>query len=74
MPPVTTLIKVFAKRYRHVPERILANKYGRYQEIQELVYLVSHDETTAPEQEARRLFQSLKTGNLVRPRYNRIVP
>ena len=33
MPPVTTLIKVFVERYRHVPERILANKDGRYREL-----------------------------------------
>ena len=70
---VTTLIKVFAERYRHVPERILANKDGRYQELQELIYLVTHDETTSPEQEAKRLLQALKTGNLVRPRYYLIV-
>lgn len=67
--PTTTLIKIFAERYRHVPERILHNKDSRYQELQELIYLVSHDATTSPEQEARRLLQALKTGGVVRPRY-----
>ena len=28
--PTTTLIKIFAERYRHVPKRILNNKEGRY--------------------------------------------
>ena len=69
----TTLIKIFAERYRHVPERILNNKEGRYQELQELIYLVNHDATTSPEQEARRLLEALKTGGLVRPRYYTIV-
>ncbi len=71
--PLTTIIKVFAERYRHVPERILANKDGRYQELQELIYVVTHDETTSPEQEAQRLVEALKTGNLVQPRYYVIV-
>ena len=74
MPPVTTLIKVFVERYRHVPERILANKDGRYQELQELIYVVSHDKTTSSEQEASRLLEALKAGKLVRPRSYRIVP
>ena len=69
----TTLIKIFAERYRHVPERILHNKDGRYQELQELIYLVNHDETTSPEQEARRLLEALKTSGQVRPRYYTIV-
>ena len=68
-----TLIKIFAERYRHVPERILQNKDGRYQELQELVYLVQHDATTSPEHEAKRLLEALKTGGLVRPRYYIIV-
>jgi len=67
--PITTLVKVFAERYRHVPERILNNKEGRYQELQELFYLVHHVATTSPEQEAKRLLEALKTGGLVRPRY-----
>lgn len=71
--PTTTLIKIFAERYRHVPERILNNKEGRYQELQELIYVVCHDTTTSPEQEARRLLEALKTGGLVRPRYYTIV-
>lgn len=71
--PVTTLIKIFAERYRHVPERILQNKDGRYQELQELIYLVNHDESTSPAQEARRLLEALKTGGLMRPRYFTIV-
>ena len=71
--PVTTLIKIFAERYRHVPERILQNKDGRYQELQELIYLVNHDDTTSPEQEARRLLEALKAGGLLRPRYFTIV-
>ena len=71
--PTTTLIKIFAERYRHVPERILNNKEGRYQELQELVYLVYHDATTSPEQEARLLLEALKTGGLVRSRYYTIV-
>ncbi len=74
--PVTTLIKIFAERYRHVPERILQNKDGRYQELQELqelIHLVNHDETTSPEQEAKCLLEALKTGGLVRPRYFTIV-
>ena len=69
----TTLIKIFAERYRHVPERILNNKEGRYLELQELIYLVNHDAATSPEQEARRLLEALKTGGLVRPRYYTIV-
>lgn len=70
---VTTLIKIFAERYRHVPERVLQNKDGRYQELQELIYLVNHDETTSPAQEARRLLEALKAGGLLRPRYFVIV-
>lgn len=69
--PTTTLIKVFAERYRHVPERVLNNKEGRYQELQELIYPVYHDDATTPEQEAKRLLEALKTGGLVRPRYLR---
>ena len=71
--PHTTLIKIFAERYRHVPERILNNKDGRYEELQELIYLVHHDAFTSPEQEAKRLLEALKTGGLVRPRYYTIV-
>ena len=71
--PRTTLIKIFAERYRHVPERILNNKEGRYQELQELIYLVTHDAATSPEQEAKRLLEALKTGGLVCPRYYTIV-
>lgn len=68
--PTTTLVKVFAERYRHVPERILNNKEGRYQELQELIY---HVTTTSPEQEAKRLLEAFKTSGLVRPRYYAIV-
>lgn len=71
--PTTTLIKVFAERYRHVSERIISNKEGRYQELQELIYLVRHDPATSPEQEAKRLLEALKNGGLVRPRYYAIV-
>ena len=71
--PTQTLIKVFAERYRHVSERILHNKDDRYQELQELIYLVHHESTTSPEQEARRLLEALKTGGLVRPRYYAIM-
>ena len=69
----TTLIKVFAERYRHVPERILHNKDGRCQELQELLYLVTHEDTTSPEQEAKCLLEALKTAGMVRPRYYAIV-
>jgi hypothetical protein len=71
--PTTTLIKIFAERYRHVPERILNNKDGRYQELQELIYLVHHDATTSPEQEAQCLLAALKAGGLVHPCYYTIV-
>lgn len=71
--PTTTLVKVFAEWYRHVSGRILNNKEGRYQELQELIYQVHHVATTSPEQEAKRLLEALKTGGLVRPRYYAIV-
>ena len=71
--PVTTLIKIFAERYRHVPDRILANKAGRYQELRELLYLVTHSPDTSPEQEAYRLVEALKAGHRVRPRYYALV-
>lgn len=63
----TTLIRIFAERYRHVPERIRNNKDGRYQEMQELLHPVRHDDATSPEQEAKGLLEALKTGGLVRP-------
>lgn len=66
----TTLTKIFAERYCYVPEHILNNKDGRYQE---LTYLVHHDASTSPEQEARRLLEALKTGGLVHPCYCIIV-
>lgn len=50
-------------------KRILNNKEGRYQELQELIYLVHHDASTSPEQEAKRLLEALKTSGLVRPGY-----
>lgn len=65
----TTIVKVFAERYRHVPERILTDKAGCYQELQELLYLVTHSADTSPEQEADRLVEALKAGHRVRPRY-----
>lgn len=73
MSTLTTLIKIYAERYRHVPERVLDNKAGRYQELQELIYTVAHDATTSPEQEATRLIAALKLGGVVRPRYFTIV-
>ena len=65
----TTVVKVFAERYRHVSERILASKEGGYQELQELLYLVTHSPETSPEQEADRLVEALKAAGRVRPRY-----
>lgn len=69
MSTQTTVVKVFAERYRHVPERILVNTAGCYQELQELLYLVTHTPDTSPEQEALRLVEALKAGCRVRPRY-----
>ena len=62
MATITTLIKVYAEQYRHVPERILDNKARRSQELPELIYTVAHDATTSPEQEAVRLVAALKLG------------
>ena len=67
--PTTTMVKIFAERYRHLSERILSNKEGLYQKLQEFVHLVSHDAATSPEQEGKLLLEALKTGDVVRPRY-----
>ena len=69
----TTIVKVYAERYRHVPERILTDKAGCYQELQELLYLVTHSSNTSPEQEANRLVEALQAGHRVRPRYYALV-
>ena len=69
MATQTTVIRVYAERYRHVPERIMANKTGCYQELQELLYLVTHTPDTSPEQEALRLVEALQAGHRVRPRF-----
>ena len=72
MPTTPTVVKVYVDRYRHVPERLLAptiHKEGRFQELEELLYLVAHDEQSTPEQEARHLVEALKAGGVVSPRY-----
>ncbi|GAC1597744.1 MAG: hypothetical protein NVS3B25_23040 [Hymenobacter sp.] len=72
MSPKPTVIKVYVERYRHVAERLLApnnHKEGRYQELEELLYFVAHDEQSSPDEEARRLIEALKAGGVVRPRY-----
>jgi hypothetical protein len=69
----TTVVKVYAELYRHVPDRLLLNKEGRYQELQELFYLIYHNDDTSPEQEAQQLIAALKIGGVLRPRYHEIV-
>ncbi|WP_210518837.1 hypothetical protein [Hymenobacter terricola] len=68
-----TIVKVYVERYRHVPERILTTKDARYQELQELLYHITHTRDTSPEQEARRLVEALKAAGIVRPRYYTVV-
>ena len=65
----TTVVKVYANLYRHVPDRLLPTKDGRYQELQELFYLICHSDDTTPEQEARRLMEALEVGGELSPRY-----
>ena len=31
--PTTTMVKIFAERYRYLSERILSNKEGLYQKL-----------------------------------------
>ena len=49
MATQTTVIRVFAERYRQVPERIMVYKVGCYQYLQELLYMVTHSPDTSPE-------------------------
>lgn len=69
MATQTNGFNVFAYRYRQVSKRLQANEKGCYEELQELLYLVTHSPDTSPEQEAYRVPEALRAGYRVQGCY-----